>query len=134
MSIDMPIDRSAKPNRMMLLGRRVPALLPASNATPNIVSESGAIDRPVCIALYSSTICRKIGIAIIAPPKRDLLEHLSRDPQPEQLRSEQVRVDQRGLPFAIAVDEPVAERSHGHRSDRQECHDGFPAFLPHQDA
>ena len=52
----------------MLLGRRAPAFLPASSATPNIVSESGAIDRPVCSALYSSTICRKIGIAIIEPP------------------------------------------------------------------
>ena len=53
---------------MIALGRRDPARLPARSATANIVSESGAIDRPVCIALYSSTICRKIGSAIIKPP------------------------------------------------------------------
>ena len=34
----------------------------------NMVSESGASDRPVCRASYSSLICRKIGSAIIAPP------------------------------------------------------------------
>ena len=34
----------------------------------NIVNESGAIDRPVCRASYSSLTCRKIGSAIIAPP------------------------------------------------------------------
>ena len=65
----MPVDRSANPARMILLGRRDPDLFPASTATPNIVSESGARVRPVSIALYSSTICRKIGSAIIAPPR-----------------------------------------------------------------
>ena len=43
---------------MILLGRRSPARLPASSATANMLSESGAIDRPASIALYSSTICR----------------------------------------------------------------------------
>ena len=43
---------------MMLLGRRFPAFFPASNAIPNMLSESGARDRPACNALYSSTICR----------------------------------------------------------------------------
>ena len=33
-----------------------------------MLSDSGASDRPACIALYSSTICRKIGSAIIVPP------------------------------------------------------------------
>ena len=124
-----PTTRSAKPSRMMLLGRCAPAFLPASSATPNIVSESGAIDRPVCIALYSSTICKKIGSAIIIPPSDDLLEQLTRDAEPEQLRPEQIRVDQRGLRVALPVDQPPAERSHGDRADRQERRDGL-ARLP----
>ena len=52
----------------MLLGRRPPALRPASSATANMLSESGARVKPVFIALYSSVIWRKIGSAIIAPP------------------------------------------------------------------
>ncbi len=36
---------------------------------PNMLSESGASDRPACMALYSSTICKKIGSAIIVPPR-----------------------------------------------------------------
>ena len=42
----------------MLLGRRRPAFFPASSAIANMLSESGAIVRPACIALYSRTICR----------------------------------------------------------------------------
>ena len=56
--IRRPAVRSAKPTRMMLLGRRRPALLLARSAVANIVSESGASDRPASIALYSNTICR----------------------------------------------------------------------------
>ncbi len=44
--------------RMMLLGRRWPARLAASSAVANMLNESGASDRPACIALYSSTIWR----------------------------------------------------------------------------
>ena len=43
---------------MMLAGRRLPARLPATSAVANIVSDSGAIVRPVSSALYSRTICR----------------------------------------------------------------------------
>ena len=64
----IPTVLSANPSRTMLLGRLAPAFLPASSATPNMLSESGARDRPASIALYSSVICRKIGSAIIAPP------------------------------------------------------------------
>ncbi len=39
-----------------------------------------------------------------------------------------------GFPATLAVDEPVTERSDGNRSDREDRHDGLPAFLPHQDA
>ena len=64
----IPTVLSANPSRTMLLGRRPPAFRPASSATPNMLSESGARVKPVCIALYSSVIWRKIGSAIIAPP------------------------------------------------------------------
>jgi hypothetical protein len=43
---------------MILLGLRLPAFLPASSATANIVSDSGASERPASIASYSSTIWR----------------------------------------------------------------------------
>src|SRR6185312_2012705 len=39
-------------------GVRLAALFPATTATANMVSESGASDRPAFSALYSSTICR----------------------------------------------------------------------------
>ena len=38
-------------------------------ATKNMLSDSGASESPACSALYSRTICRKIGRAIIAPPR-----------------------------------------------------------------
>ncbi len=53
-----PTARSRKPARMILLGLRPPAFLPATSATANMLSESGAIERPASSALYSSTICR----------------------------------------------------------------------------
>ena len=68
MRIAVPTASSTKPIRMMLAGRRPPARRPASNATANMLRDSGARDRPACSALYSRTICRKIGKAIIAPP------------------------------------------------------------------
>ena len=54
---------------MMSADRRRPARRPAMRATANMLSDSGARDRPACNALYSRTICRKIGRAIIAPPR-----------------------------------------------------------------
>ena len=44
--------------RTMPLGRRPPALRPATSATANMLSDSGASERPASIALYSRTICR----------------------------------------------------------------------------
>ena len=63
-----PIALRAKPTRTIVLGRRFPALRPASSATPNMLSESGARVSPVFIALYSSVICRNSGSTIMAPP------------------------------------------------------------------
>ncbi len=58
MSSSIPTVTSPDPARMMLAGRRPPARLPATSAVANIVSDSGASVRPVCMALYSRTICR----------------------------------------------------------------------------
>ena len=57
-STSSPSVKSANPARMMPAGRRFPARFPASNAIANMLSDSGAIDRPAPMALYSSTICR----------------------------------------------------------------------------
>ena len=65
----IPIVVRANPARTMSAGRRFPARLPASNATPNMLSDSGASERPASIALYSRVICKKSGSAIIAPPR-----------------------------------------------------------------
>ena len=43
---------------MTLAGRRFAARFPATKAVANMLSDSGARDRPASIALYSSTICR----------------------------------------------------------------------------
>ena len=66
--IATPIVSPRKPARMILLGLRLPARLPASSATANMLSESGASEIPASSALYSSTICRNIGSTIIRPP------------------------------------------------------------------
>ena len=49
---------SANPIRTTALARLCPARLPASSAIANMLSDSGAIESPASIALYSSTICR----------------------------------------------------------------------------
>jgi hypothetical protein len=54
---------------MMAAGRRLPARRPASRAAANIVKESGASERPACMASYSRVIWRKRGNAIMAPPR-----------------------------------------------------------------
>jgi hypothetical protein len=65
----IPMVLRAKPTRTILAGRRLPAFRPASNAIPNMESDSGARERPACMALYSKVICRKRGRAIMAPPR-----------------------------------------------------------------
>ncbi len=53
-----PAVTSANPIRMIALARRPPARLPASSAIANMLRDSGAIESPASIALYSNTICR----------------------------------------------------------------------------
>ena len=55
-------------------------------------------------------------------------------PYAEQLGREQGRVEQRGLPLALAPDEPVHQAAHRRRPDREQRRDGLAALLPHEDA
>ena len=57
--ISMPSVSSANPDADDAARHAAcPPFFPASIATANMLSESGARERPACIALYSSTICR----------------------------------------------------------------------------
>lgn len=106
----MPRVLSANPMRMMLAERRCPARRPARIAIANIVSESGARDRPVCIALYSSLICRKIGKGDHRAAEGDVLQRLPGYSEPEVRESEQVRVEHRDLALTVPPHEPAGER------------------------
>jgi hypothetical protein len=53
-----PAARRRKPARMIRDGLWPAAFFPATRATANMLSESGAIESPAWSALYSSTICR----------------------------------------------------------------------------
>ena len=99
-----------------------------------MLSESGASERPASIALYSSTICRKIGSAIISPPSAICCSVCDGDPEAEVLRAEEVGVDQRGLALALALDEPPRERAERDEADGEQRDDGAAALLPDEDA
>ena len=60
---------------------------PGEQRHANMLSDSGAIDRPACIALYSKTICRKIGSAIIVPPRAICCSIWPEIPSRKQLRA-----------------------------------------------
>ena len=68
------------------------------------------------------------------PPQGDLLEQLLGDPEPEDPGLEQLRVQQRRLPLALAPAKPEDQRGQGQRPDYQERGDRLAAFLPDQDA
>jgi hypothetical protein len=72
------------------------------------------------------------------PAERDLLERLAGDPQAEVLRLEQVGVDQRRLPLALAFPQPPRERAEADPADRDQRADhGAAPFLdedPEHDA
>ena len=130
--IATPMVSRAKPMWMSLLGRRFPALFPGEQRDANMVSESGASESPASSALYSSTICRKSGSAIISPPSAICCSDCAEMPMAEELELEEVRVDQRGLPWCLrrASQQPA---SPGHRADADHHTDPGPALLPDQD-
>jgi hypothetical protein len=128
----MPSDRSAKPARMMLLALRAPARRAARSATANMLSDSGASDSPAWSALYSRTIWRKIGSAIIAPPRASA-GAAARDAEPEdgdRNRSGSIRAS---LPSRLrrTSHQPATP---GDRADGDERADRLAALLPDQDA
>ena len=130
----IPIVVSANPARTMSAGRRFPAFFPASNATANMLSDSGAIDSPACIALYSRVICKKSGSAIIAPPRVICCIICWLIPIRKcgnRNRSGSSRV---GLPCALAFDEPPGQQRERDRAERHEQADRLAAFLPDEDA
>ena len=61
--------------------------LPATSATANIVSDSGASDRPASSALYSSDHLQEDRQRDHRAAERDLLQHLAGDAEPEVLRA-----------------------------------------------
>ena len=68
------------------------------------------------------------------PAERDVLEHLPGEPDPEVREREQLRIEQRHLPLAVAPHEPAGERPQRERADRDQQQDVVPALLPHEDA
>ena len=76
--------------------RRRPAC-PASSATANMLSDSGAIERPGLHRVVLEHHLQEDRQRDHRAAERDLLEHLPGDPEPEQLRAEQVGVEQRRL-------------------------------------
>ena len=119
---------------MMLLGRRSPARLAASIVIPNMLSDSGARERPVCMALYSSTICRKIGRAIIAPPSAICCIICWEMPIRKGLDRNRSGSSSVSFPCRRRVHEPVGQRRQRDGADHQQRADRLAALLPHEDA
>ena len=127
--------RAAKPTRMTLLGRRVPARRPAIIATANIVSDSGASDRPACERVVLEHHLQEDRQRDHRPAQRDLLEHLPGDAEPEDRRPEQSGSSSVDLPGALAADQPPRERRQRDDADGEEtptasppsCHTRMPS-------
>ena len=128
-----PTTSRMKPSRMMFAGRPF-ARRPASSAITNMLSDSGAIDRPASSALYSSTICRYSGSTIIVPPRAICCSSCPLTPDWKSLERNRAGSISVALPRFLRLHEPPGEA--GHRDDPepdQQC-DVLAALLPHQDA
>ena len=68
------------------------------------------------------------------PAQRHLLQEDPGRAGREQLRPEQRRIEQRGLPGAFAPNEPVDEPCHPRHADRKQRSDRFAALLPDEHA
>ena len=128
------MDRSAKPARMMLLERRRPDRRPARIATANIVRDSGASDRPVWSALYSRTIWRKIGSAIIAPPSAMFWSVWPLMPSRKIADLSRFGSISVTLPWAFRRREPPPQQPERHDAGHDQDPDGLRALLPGEDA
>ena len=67
------------------------------------------------------------------PAQGDLLKTLLGDPEAEDLRREQVRVDQWQLALALLADEPAGQRHERDCADDDEGEDRLAALLPDED-
>ena len=103
---------AAKPTRTIAAGpARRPRVRPASSATANMLSDSGASERP---GLHRVVLEHDLEVdrqRDHRAAERDLLEHLLRDPDPERSRVEQAR--RRAAPACrsrLRRPQPVRER------------------------
>jgi hypothetical protein len=103
---------NANPSRMITLGRRFPALLPASSATPNMLSERGARLRP------AQTEERADRLTALLPDEDP--EHGAAHPDDGERRAD--RVDLPRSRVRDVLDEPDAqEDDHDDHVFRQEA-------------
>ena len=133
-SIPIPIVSSAKPSRMMLAGRRVPAFLPASSAIAEHAERERSERQSRLHRVVLEHHLQEDRQRDHRATQRDLLEHLLRDAESEEFGLEQIGVDQRGLAFTLAAGQPVRERAHRDHADGQQRDDGLTTLLPYQDA
>ena len=99
-----------------------------------MLSDSGASDRPACMALYSSTICRKIGSAIIVPPSAIcciICRRCRAGSACERNRSGSISA---GLPGRLRRTSHQASAAERDGADRDQGADRLAALLPHEDA
>ena len=93
----------------MLLGRRVPAFLPASRA---IAEHAQRERRERQAGLHGVVLEHHLQVDRQGDhhaAERDLLERLTGDAEPEQGGAEQVRVEQRRLALTLASHQPVGQ-------------------------
>jgi hypothetical protein len=134
MRTTIPNDTSANPSRMTLLGRRSPAF-PAGEERHREHAERERREGEA--RLHRAVLEHHLQVdrqGDHRPAQGDLLEHLLGDAQPEDPRSEEVRIEQRRLPPALAVKEPGDQPCHRQQADREQGDHRLSALLPHQDA
>ncbi len=118
---------------MILLALRFPAFLPASNATTNMLSDSGASVRPAPIALYSSTICRKIGRAIISPPSAICCIVWPVMPRRKYFDRKRSGSSSAGFPSRLRLTSHQASEPSATRPTDDQHDDGSASVLPDED-
>ncbi len=119
---------------MILLGRRVPDLLPGEHGDPEHRERERGDGQARLHRVVLEDHLQEDRQRDHHPAQCDVLQHLSRDPEAEHLGSEQVRVEQDRLLLALPAHEPIGEGPESDRPDRQEFSHGISAFLPRQDA
>ena len=118
---------------MILLGLRLPGLLPGEQRDREHAQRQGRERQP---GLHRVVLEHHLEVdreRDHQAAERDLLQRLRRDPEAEVLRLEEAGVEKRGLPLALAPDEPPRERAEADDPDREQRADGRAALLPDED-